>query len=63
MRGRCWTIRSARDPVGAVVGTQIVATPIGWDWAGFVWAYAFAWFFVNDRIKLLAYRIFDPQKG
>jgi len=26
------------------------------------WGYALAWFFVNDRIKLAAYRIFDPQQ-
>jgi len=35
-------------------------TPLGWGWALFVWAYALAWFFVNDRVKLLAYRVFDP---
>jgi H+-transporting ATPase len=53
----------------AVLGTQIAATlfavygflmtPLGWRWALFVWAYALAWFLVNDRVKLLAYRIFD----
>jgi H+-transporting ATPase len=32
-------------------------------WAGFVWAYALAWFLINDRVKLLAYRIFDPTKA
>jgi H+-transporting ATPase len=37
-------------------------TPLGWKWAGFVWGYAIAWALVNDRIKLLAYRIFDPIK-
>jgi H+-transporting ATPase len=36
--------------------------PLGWAWAGFVWVYALAWFLVTDRIKLLAYRIFDPVK-
>ena len=35
-------------------------TPLGWGWAGFVWGYALLWFLVNDRIKLLAYRILDP---
>ncbi|HZM02133.1 MAG TPA: DUF2934 domain-containing protein, partial [Candidatus Saccharimonadales bacterium] len=30
---------------------------------GFVWGYALLWFLVNDRIKLLAYRIFDPVKA
>ncbi|MET3808634.1 hypothetical protein ABIB25_005664 [Nakamurella sp. UYEF19] len=34
-------------------------TPLGWGWAAFVWVYALAWFLINDRIKLLAYRIFD----
>jgi H+-transporting ATPase len=57
----------------AVLGTQTVATliavyglfmtPLGWKWAGFVWGYAIAWALVNDRIKLLAYRIFDPPKA
>jgi H+-transporting ATPase len=33
--------------------------PIGSEWSLGVWVYALAWFFVNDRIKLAAYRIFD----
>ena len=37
-------------------------TPLGWGWAGFVWGYALLWFLINDRIKLLAYRILDPVK-
>ncbi len=71
-RGPFWSIRPARVLWGAVVGTQIVATliavyglfmmPLGWGWAAFVWGYALAWFFINDRVKLLAYRIFDPVK-
>ncbi|MCE5322601.1 hypothetical protein LLG46_04700 [bacterium] len=35
-------------------------TPIGWALA--VWGYALAWFLVNDRIKLLGYRILDPAE-
>ena len=71
-RGPFWSIRPARILWGAVLGTQIVATliavyglfmtPLGWGWAGFVWGYALLWFLVNDRVKLLAYRIFDPVK-
>jgi hypothetical protein len=38
-------------------------TPLGWGWAGFVWGYALLWFLVNDNVKLLAYRIFDPVKA
>ncbi len=69
-RGPFWSIRPARILWVAVLGTQIVATliavyglfmtPLGWGWAMFVWGYALAWFLVNDRLKLLAYRIFDP---
>jgi H+-transporting ATPase len=71
-RGPFWSIRPARILWIAVLGTQIVATliavygvfmtPLGWRWAGFVWVYALAWFLLNDRVKLLAYRIFDPVK-
>ena len=56
-----------------MLGTQIVATliadygvfmtPLGWGWAGFVWGYALLWFLVNDRVKLLAYRVFDPTEA
>ena len=72
-RGPFWSIRPARILWMAVLGTQTIATliavyglfmtPLGWGWAGFVWAYALAWALVNDRVKLLAYRIFDPTKA
>ena len=71
-RGPFWSIHPAKILMIAVFGTQAVATliavyglfmtPLGWGWAGFVWGYALLWFLVNDRIKLLAYRIFDPVK-
>ncbi len=69
-RGPFWSIRPAWILLLAVVGTQVMATliavygvfmtPLGWGWALFVWGYALAWFFVNDRMKLLASRVFDP---
>ncbi len=68
-RGPFWSIRPARILLLAVFGTQLVATliavyglfmtPLGWGWALFVWGYALAWFLANDRLKLLAYRVFD----
>ena len=71
-RGPFWSIRPAKILWLAVLGTQTVATliavfgvfmtPLGWGWAAFVWGYALVWFLINDRIKLLAYRIFDPTK-
>ena len=69
-RGPFWSIRPAKILWIAVLGTQTVATliavyglfmtPLGWGWAAFVWGYALLWFLLNDRVKLLAYRIFDP---
>jgi H+-transporting ATPase len=70
-RGPFWSVKPARILLIAVGGTQLVATlitvyglfmaPLGWAWAGVVWGYALAWFLVNDRVKLIAYRIFDRQ--
>jgi H+-transporting ATPase len=72
-RGPFWSIRPARLLLAAVLGTQMLATliaayglfmtPLGWGWTLFVWGYALAWFLVNDRVKLLAYRILDPAKA
>lgn len=71
-RGPFWSIRPARILLVAVLGTQVAATliavygvfmpPIGWGWALFVWGYGLVWFLVNDRVKLLAYRILDPMR-
>jgi H+-transporting ATPase len=35
-------------------------TPLSWGWAGFVRGYALIWALLSDRVKLLAYRVFDP---
>ncbi|MHB1331993.1 MAG: plasma-membrane proton-efflux P-type ATPase [Sulfuriferula sp.] len=69
-RGPFWSTRPANVLMLAVLGTQIIATliavygvfmtPLGWGWAAFVWGYAIVWFLVSDRVKLLAYRVFDP---
>ena len=71
-RGPFWSIRPAPILLVAVLGTQVVATliavygflmpPIGWGWALLVWGYSLVWFLVNDRVKLLAYRIFNRAK-
>lgn len=71
-RGPFWSTRPAPVLLLAVIGTQVVATliavygvlmpPIGWSWALVVWGYALAWFFFNDRVKLAAYRVLDPDQ-
>ncbi len=68
-RGPLWSIRPAKILWIAVLGTQCIATliavyglfmhPLGWKWAGFVWGYAITCALITDRLKLLAYRIFD----
>ena len=71
-KGPFWSFRPAPVLLGAVLGTQTIATliavfglfmdPLPWKWALFVWGYALIWFVVNDLVKIQAYRIFDHQK-
>jgi len=71
-RGPFWSFRPAPVLLIAVFGTQTVATliavyglfmtPLGWKWAGFVWGYAIVWFLINDRLKLLAYKVLAAMK-
>jgi len=70
-RGPFWSIRPAPILLIAVVGTQLAATliavqgllmaPLGWTLAGLVWGYCLVLFFIQDRVKLLGYRIFSEQ--
>jgi H+-transporting ATPase len=70
-RGPFWSIKPARVLLAAVIGTQALATliatygifmhPIGWGWSATVWGYAFVWFVIADRVKLVAYRFLDPE--
>nr|WP_083635291.1 plasma-membrane proton-efflux P-type ATPase [Dehalogenimonas formicexedens] len=72
-RGPFWSIRPAKILLLAVIGTQILATliavygflmtPLGWADAGFVWAYCGLQLMIQDRVKLLAYRITDSRHG
>ena len=71
-RGPFWSIRPAPSSIGGCArhtnggyfdcGLWAVYDASGWGWAAFVWGYALVWFLVNDRVKLLAYRIFDPSE-
>jgi len=66
-----WSSKPAPILIGAVLGTQFVATiiavygllmtPIGWTWAGFVWGYAIVGFLIEDQVKLIAYRLFGSS--
>ena len=71
-RGPFWSIRPAKILLLAVFSTQILATlvavyglfmpSIGWKLALMIWGYSLVFFLINDRIKLIAYRFFDPAK-
>ena len=70
-RGPFWSVKPARILLFAVVGTQLVATfiavygflmtPLGWYYAGIVWGYSLILFFIQDRVKLVAYRVFTGK--
>jgi H+-transporting ATPase len=70
-RGPFWSIRPAPILLIAVLGTQLAATliavhgllmaPLGWTYAGIVWGYCLVLFLIQDRVKLLGYRIFSEQ--
>jgi H+-transporting ATPase len=53
----------------AVAGTVVavygfdVMTPIGWKWAGAIWAYALAWFVFNDAVKMAVLRYYRKRYG
>ncbi len=68
-RGPFWSSRPSPVLFWSAVLTKILATlaavygffmtPIGWELSLIIWGYAIVWFFLNDRIKLVAYRIFE----
>ena len=57
--GFFWTLL---NPLLMATIYGLFMTPLGWGWALVVWGYAIAWFLVSDRIKLAAYRMFDPTQ-
>jgi H+-transporting ATPase len=71
-RGPFWASRPAPLLLWSAIATKAAATiaavyglfmvPIGWKWALLIWGYALVWFLINDRVKLAAYRIIDPER-
>jgi H+-transporting ATPase len=67
-KGPFWSIKPAPILLGAVLGTQAVATliavygllmtPLGWTYAGIVWGYCLGVFLLQDLVKLAARRVF-----
>jgi H+-transporting ATPase len=72
-RGPFWSVRPAWVLLGAVIGTQTIATLItvygillpkmGWRNAGYVWVYALLGLFIIDFVKVRYYRYMDRRRG
>jgi H+-transporting ATPase len=70
-RGPFWAMRPSWLLLGAVLGTQTLATliavfglfmaPLGWLHAATVWGYCLVLFLLQDRVKLAAYRILGRE--
>jgi H+-transporting ATPase len=70
-RGPFWAMRPSWILLGAVLGTQTLATliavfglfmaPLGWLHAATVWGYCLVLFLLQDRVKLAAYRILGRE--
>jgi len=50
-----------------ILGTLIAVygffiTPIGWTYALWAWAYALVWFFIDDAVKMWAYRMLRGER-
>lgn len=65
-----WSIKPAKPLFLAVIITQLIATliavygflfpqPLGWKFAGFVWAYAIVMFILTDFLKVWFYKLID----
>jgi len=68
-RGPFWSISPSPILLGAVIGTQLLATliavygifmtPLGWYWAAIIWGYVLLMFLIQDRVKIAALKIFN----
>ena len=71
-RGPFWSVRPAGVLLGAVLGTQALATaiavdgllmtPLPWRYAALAWGWAAIWFFALDAAKLATYRWLDRRR-
>jgi H+-transporting ATPase len=67
-----WSIKPSGGLLWSAIVTKIAATlfavygwfiaPIGWEMAGYIWAYAIIAFFITDLIKVYYYKWFLPEE-
>ncbi len=46
----------------AVYGGWGLFTPVGWEWALFIWGYAMVWFLFNDAVKMTILKMYWSKK-
>ncbi len=46
----------------AVYGGWGLFTPVGWEWALFIWGYAMVWFLFNDAVKMAILKMYWSKK-
>ncbi|KEF40802.1 MAG: metal ABC transporter ATPase [Cyanobium sp. CACIAM 14] len=73
VRGPFWSIRPAAKMLWATGASVALSTlmgtygwlmsPVGWSWTAASWGYAFLWFLIFDAVKLLLYRLMDPDRS
>jgi H+-transporting ATPase len=73
VRGPFWSVAPAPTMLVATGASVLLSTlmgcygwlmaPVGWGWTAFSWLYALVWFVVFDAVKLLLYRLLDPQRS
>ena len=71
VRGPFWSIAPAPTMLWATGASVLLSTlmgcygwlmaPVGWAWTAASWGYALVWFFIFDAVKLLLYRLLDPD--
>jgi len=58
-----WIASLTSALAGTIVGVYgfDLMTPIGWEWAGFMWLYAACWFLFNDAVKIAVIRYYRKK--
>lgn len=72
-KGPFWSTRPAPSLLWTAIVTKLLATlaavygfmmtSITWEWALLIWGYAIVWFFINDLLKLVSYKILEPARS
>jgi H+-transporting ATPase len=72
VRGPFWSMAPASTMLWATGASVLLSTlmgcygwlmaPVGWAWTAASWGYALVWFLIFDAVKVLLYRLLDPER-